>query len=372
MAGYILLAIEGKAAAQPSGSDADVALRVTIARATLAEGKQRMAEGRWRDAMEKLDVSVRYDPGPEALLDLGICQEELGATASAWGAYRRTEERARALDDAERAAEAAKRGAAVEPRLVRVIIVVEASEPHLHVSLDGRYELGENAWGTALPVDPGRHTVDASAPGRRGFSTQIDLFGDGVTQTVVVPALSRIPPLPPSEASDPFAPSKGSDEAGKRRLWAGLFCAFLYSAGVIMLVDEDASTATREAGAVMGGATLGAAGIWAGAELSSAYRMTPQQGLGAAMMGTGIVSLYTSLLAVCAVGCIGDGPAFSPSRDEWIAIAAFGLAVGPALIAGGYFVMGKDPVKSRRDSTAFTIAPLVGGSRAGLSLKGSF
>ena len=370
------LALIHEAAAQPPPTGADTAMQVAIARATLADGKQQMAEMRWREALAKFEVSVRNDPGPEALLDLGVCQQELGATASAWGTYHRAEERARALGDSERAAKALKRAAALEPRLVRVKVVVDASEPELHVYLDAHTELPPSAWGTALPVDPGTRTVEASAPGKQRFYLQIDLTNEGATETVEIPALARIPPPSAPERGEPLPPPKRPDDGLlKLKITGGVLLFVGYSAGVVMLVDEKASPGVREAGAAMGAGSLGLAAIWAGAELSSTYRMTRRQGLGAAMIGTGIVGVYTSLLAMCASAACPTGTnTFALSRTEWIAIAVGGLGISPGLIAGGYFVMGKDPVKSasRRDPPPLTFAPLVGDNRTGVLLHGSF
>jgi len=94
------------------------------------------------------------------------------------------------------------------------------------------------------------------------------------------------------------------------------------------------------------------------------------------MMGAGIASVYTSLVAVCAAVCTANGKLDSTilSRDTWIASAVGGLAVGPALIAGGVFVMGKVPEErtARADGPAFMLAPLAGAGRTGISLAGRF
>ena len=96
--------------------------------------------------------------------------------------------------------------------------------------------------------------------------------------------------------------------------------------------------------------------------LSSSYRMTPRQGLGAAVMGI-VVSVYTSLFTGCAAVCFSSGPDTGVLRHEtWIAGTVGGLAVGPAPSAGGYLLMGKGPVKSASLGTRLplTLAPLVG------------
>lgn len=77
-----------------------------------------------------------------------------------------------------------------------------ASEiPGLVVTRDGAV-LDRGAWGTAIPVDPGTHTVAASAPGRQPWSTSVQVATPGQTQNVDVPALDTLPaPAPPASGT---------------------------------------------------------------------------------------------------------------------------------------------------------------------------
>ena len=56
----------------------------------------------------------------------------------------------------------------LEPRLQRLVIEVPpaADLPELQVSVDGT-EWRRAAWGIATVLDPGKHSVRATAPGRR-------------------------------------------------------------------------------------------------------------------------------------------------------------------------------------------------------------
>jgi hypothetical protein len=67
----------------------------------------------------------------------------------------------------------------------------------LVIKRDGA-EVGSGSWAIAVPVDPGHHHVEASAPGYKPYTTTIALETDGARQTVVVPVLERAPDLPQS------------------------------------------------------------------------------------------------------------------------------------------------------------------------------
>lgn len=188
---FALLVPAQRAAAQPAPTGADVAVQVTVGKALLTEGQKLMETGRMAEARDKLEASVRHDPSLPALLLLADCQARLGATASAWGNFHRAEERARILGDKAAAEEAVKRAAALEPGLTRVRFEVETGGASAAISLDGQ-PLPESAWGTAIPIDPGRHKVTAFV-GQRAFSKEFELPADGATTVIRIPGSSVKP-----------------------------------------------------------------------------------------------------------------------------------------------------------------------------------
>jgi hypothetical protein len=194
----LALVCTSNALAQPPPTGADTALQVTVAKALLDEGKKLMEQGLFKEARDKLEASARNHPSPEALLQLAACQEKLGATASAWGTYHRAEHQARMEGDKARTALAVKRMAALEPRLSRVKVVVPASETPPSVTLDDR-ALASEAWGVALPLDPGSHTLAATRAAKPSFTATFDLSAGGETREVIVPDPSP-PPAPKPEA----------------------------------------------------------------------------------------------------------------------------------------------------------------------------
>jgi hypothetical protein len=61
----------------------------------------------------------------------------------------------------------------------------------LQVKRDG-VTVGEGQWGSAIPVERGEHTLEASAPGRRTWTSTIAVTGPGTT-TIEVPSLAEGP-----------------------------------------------------------------------------------------------------------------------------------------------------------------------------------
>ena len=64
----------------------------------------------------------------------------------------------------------------------------DAKLPGLELKLDGQ-ALVEGAWGTAVPVDPGDHTLVASAPGHKTWQTTVSVSATHDDKTVDVPRL---------------------------------------------------------------------------------------------------------------------------------------------------------------------------------------
>jgi hypothetical protein len=146
--------------------------------------------GRFVEACPKLETSQRLDPGTGTLLRLGYCLEQLGRTASAWSAFNEAEAMARKAND-KRASDAAARAKALEPKLTRLVIKPASPAAGEVVQRDGKTVDG-GLWGAAVPVDPGEHTLEARAPGRRAWTSKIVVVGPG-TMTVDVPVLVEAP-----------------------------------------------------------------------------------------------------------------------------------------------------------------------------------
>jgi hypothetical protein len=188
------LLASGVASAEPSPSEK------AMAQTLFGEGRSLMTQGKMAEACLKLAESDRLDPELGTHLNLGLCHEALGLTATAWVELSEVADRAAVAHDAERASFARQRAQDLDKKLSRVRLRVSASPAQtagMTLKLDGRV-VGQAAWGEPLPLDPGLHPVEATAPGKRTWTQQVDVRPGPSTQDVVIPALADPGDAPPS------------------------------------------------------------------------------------------------------------------------------------------------------------------------------
>jgi hypothetical protein len=162
------------------------------------EGKKLLADKQYDAACTKLAESNRLDPGIGTMLHLASCYEKQGKTASAWGQFREAEQIARKEGD-KRVDVAKKYADALEPKLSKMTIYVTASAdmPGLEIKRDG-VPVGKGQWGTPVPVDPGSHTITASAPKKKSWETKSQVPEERGLVTVTVPTLHDEPQSAPA------------------------------------------------------------------------------------------------------------------------------------------------------------------------------
>jgi serine/threonine-protein kinase len=213
------------------------------AEALFDEGRRLLDAGQIAEACEKLEQSDRLDPAVGTQLNLAVCYERAGRTASAWATYRRAAALAKSRGQAEREQLARDGAAALEPKLSRLAIVVppDARVEGLEIRKNGE-RIAPEVWGQPMPVDPGTVRVEASAPGRESWAGEIQIQEPGKTASLTVPVLaagaSVAPPdveAPPEPAPAPVVadstPPDSSDPGGSQRTW-GLVVG---GAGVVAL-----------------------------------------------------------------------------------------------------------------------------------------
>lgn len=208
----------GVARAEPSADQA------AAAEALFREGRDLVAKGKLAEACPKFAASQRLDPGYGTQWNLADCLERLGRTASAWAAFREAADMASRAGQADREAKATRRAADLEGKLERLAVTVTTPADGLVVRRNGAV-LDAGAWGAPLPVDPGKHRVEATAPGKEPFSVEAQTAGPGQVVTVEVPPLEDAPAAtaatpPPGPLAAPLQPAAGGDGdggAGTRR-----------------------------------------------------------------------------------------------------------------------------------------------------------
>jgi hypothetical protein len=153
------------------------------------DAKTLMEQGQFADACPKLARSQVIDREVGTTLNLAYCYENLGRIASSWSLWLDAAAMAEVNGQTERQEFARQRAARLEPRLLRLTITV-APQPELakiDVRVDGT-PLPKDRWGAPTPIDPGQHWVQASAPGRRTWSTALEL-DDQHVPLVAIPTL---------------------------------------------------------------------------------------------------------------------------------------------------------------------------------------
>ncbi|HEX8795756.1 MAG TPA: hypothetical protein VF765_32625 [Polyangiaceae bacterium] len=202
-----LALLGGLASASTARAQTSAADKAT-AQALYDEGKRLMDAGQFAQACPKFADSEKLDPGVGTLLNLGVCYEKNGQTASAWATYKDAASAAANAGEAAREKYARDHAAALEPSLAKLTVAVATPVEGLQVRRDGE-AIPTASFGLALPIDPGDHTVTASAPHYKPWSATVTV-AKSATASVQIPALEPAPeptPAPPPVA--PPAPTPG-------------------------------------------------------------------------------------------------------------------------------------------------------------------
>lgn len=204
------------------------------------------AKGEMAQACAKYAESERLDPQLGTLLYLGDCYDKLGKTASAWASFKDAVEIASQRND-EREAAARAKLAELTPKLSRLTIEIgSGAPPEIQIRRNGAL-LGQTLIGSPLPVDPGEHTIVASAQGYEEWSSTVSVPGAGSSIVVTVPSLTPkaftlVPKPTPERVSSaiatanqnaaPTAPEVVAKDAGATRRMIGYVVG---SAGIVGL-----------------------------------------------------------------------------------------------------------------------------------------
>jgi hypothetical protein len=208
---------------------ASIALALLAPAAARAQEKESVAEALFRKAQDRMaqsDVdaacalfaqSLAADSALGTLLNLAACHEKQGKTATAWTEFAAAQARAASADDARRATFAKLHVDGLEAKLHRVVIEIMTPAPGLRLLVDGK-EVGHDAWGSPLPLDPGEHSVEVTAEGRAPFLRKLNLGPSAGTDrievtlaapVVVAPVPTQVPPPAPPSNRAPWQRTTG-------------------------------------------------------------------------------------------------------------------------------------------------------------------
>lgn len=337
--------------ARPARADGSAADKAT-AEALFEHGKALMKEGHFAEACPKLTESQRIDPGVGTMLYLADCLEKNGQTASAWGQFLDAAAAARAAGQIERERKAHARAVALEGKLHRLSITLlpGADVPGFEVKRDGA-AVPKATFGTALPLDPGEHTVEATAPGKKPWSTKLRVDATNTASiSLVVPVLEDAPAAPP-----PVEPTSTRP----------------VTAPAPRLIDEPGRPAPRaEAPPPIVRETTSPARVVGGVLVGVGLGVTAVAGI----LGTLALVKNTDSKPDCHVnnwctpaGTDARNTALSLATDSTITLIAGATAFTTGIVL---LVATKAPPSSEKQ--VFQVGPMMGAGRGGLSLRGTF
>ena len=134
---------------RPNASAAAVLLAELAARPAIAQEESAIAEQLFRDgrdlldrgqiaqACEKFASSERLAPAIGTRLNLALCREKQGRTATAWSLYAEVEAQAQRAGDAARAQFAHDHGTALAGQLRKIVIDAASPPAGMVIKLDG-------------------------------------------------------------------------------------------------------------------------------------------------------------------------------------------------------------------------------------------
>src|SRR5262249_34169402 len=128
------------------------------------EGRKLMESKHYADACAKFAASHKAAPAIGTLLNLADCYEKNNQLASAYARFHDAIALAQRVGRTNREQTGRERGDKRAPRLIKLSILSRTSG--LDVKLDGN-PIDPAALSTPVPVDPGKHTVEATAKGKK-------------------------------------------------------------------------------------------------------------------------------------------------------------------------------------------------------------
>ncbi|WP_437594607.1 hypothetical protein [Sorangium sp. So ce1000] len=315
--------------AQPTAADK------ALAEGLFQDGKKLMDEGKLQEACLKLAESQRVDPSVGTLLNLAVCHEKEGKTASAWAEFTEASSLAAGAGQQDRAQFATKRASELEARLTRLVLEVTQAAPEMVITLNGKELSAAAAGGSGIPVDPGTATIEAKAPGKQPWSQRVTLDPGPATTRVTIPLLADAAAQKVAKAAPPAPPRPPSARPEAAR-------------------PKATGTPMRTLGFVAGG--VGIAGLGVGAVfgvLTIQKAADVEEGCGGSFrcsrsdVETNESARTTAMVSNIALGaglvCLGAGVAMvlmSPRPPEKAA-AVEGVWVAPSVASeGGSVVLG--------------------------------
>lgn len=193
------------------------------------EGRRLFAAGQIDEACARFTASYDMVASSGTLLNLALCHQTQGKTATAWNEYRAAARLARNQGREDRAAVADQSAQALEEKLARITVTAVEAVAGLHVATEAG-PLGEGGIKAEVPIDPGTHKLTATAPGYLPWTATVEIKE---AQQVAI----QIPKLEPEPVLPAFVQPADAHSVEGRRSSVGLYLA---AGGVVLLATGTA------------------------------------------------------------------------------------------------------------------------------------
>ena len=214
---------------------------------------------------------------------------------------------------------------------MRLTIAVSQPVDGLIVKRDATL-VGEASWGVAVPVDPGPHTIEATAPHKTSWSSTMNVPATAGSVSVEVPSLVDAPELAPAP-SVPAVP--------------------------MLTASTDAQPQRRLSPAIVTVAAVGIVGVAAGT-----------------IFGVKFESAKSQLPGICEKNPMTcDGPSVDrynmlhSDAERDLTYELIGFGVGGAAVLTAAYLWWRSPPAAPRTSTSIVAWPSVSPDAWGLSMS---
>lgn len=323
-----------------------------IAEQLFRDGRTLMETGNIDGACEKFLSSQRLAPALGTQLNLALCREKQGKTATAWSLFADVEAAAERKGDP-RARIAHDHQVALAAQLKKVVIEIPSPPPGMVIKLDGTV-LPPGVLGTEIPLDPGEHDLLVTAPGKKPWEQSKLALGPSATtvhvrveledEAAAAAPAAAAPPATTADTQSQAATTAATDTRGPDTPQPEQPAA-----------SGGGNDTKRTLGFVIGGAgivALGVAGYYGLTAISrkndeskypagSQGRLTVYQqasnaqtlgfvfgGIGVAALGTGLFLVLTSHGS--------DAPAAASTAQAWLVSPSVGPGFGGAQLQGSF------------------------------------
>ncbi len=313
----------------PSPASAQDEQTLREARATFQKALELEHAGNWGEALKLFRDVGQIKMTPQVRYHIATCEENLGQLVAALGGYDLALAQAEGMHP-DFIAEVQGSIDELKARIPKLVVERAEGSEAARIKLDG-VQLGESSIGSETPVDPGPHTVTASAPGFEDYQKTVTV-SEGAVEVVSV-ELTKQAKGAPAEVQGPAAEPEGPPDFGP---WP-------YVAGGIGV-----------GGLIIGGSLLGVA----------MSKFGKQKDLCGGEV-TACSAPSSDRNEIDKLGRQASG--FEAGGWVGIGVGVVGIGAGVAML-----VIGSGGKETAPEAAHLQVRPTAVGSDAGLSLVGSF